>query len=170
MPMPFFARSAIALAALLLLATCTDTNRPAEPTASAPTATQSQATRSQATRSQATRSQEGIKADLRNSVAAYRNVLPLRVSEDGELIAMKTYDLVLELTFRFVDKNWTADPQTKQFATEMAKAVVNSVGCRNPAIATWLEQDVVVRYHFLDEHDTLFFEHDLKQEGCSTPS
>ena len=150
---------ALPLAALLLVSACASADDPAA-TGRAATAGSS------ASSQQIDHDQDAIKAQLRQSVAAYRDLLPLQVHENGALVRMTTYDLVLEFTFKFGDKRLSSDSQNSQFAAAVAKTVMTGLSCGNPRITKWLEQNVIFRYRFIDQDNAPFLEHDLNQAAC----
>lgn len=108
---------------------------------------------------------QALQAQLREAVAAYRKILPLRIHEKGELVRMTTEDLDLTLDFRFED---VSSGGRASFADGAARNMMIGLGCASPKISDLLAKGVVVHYRFYDAKETLFFKHDLSHRDCTT--
>jgi hypothetical protein len=108
---------------------------------------------------------EALQAQLREAVADFHKVLPLRIHEKGELVGMTTEDLGLTLDFRFED---VGSDERANFADGVARNMMIGLGCASPKISDLLAKGVVVHYRFYDTEENLFFKHDLSQGDCTT--
>ncbi len=108
---------------------------------------------------------QALQAQLREAVADFRKVLPLRIHEKGELVRMTTEDLGLTLDFRFED---VGSGGRANFADGVARNMMIGLGCASPKISDLLAKGVVVHYRFYDVEENLFFKHDLSQRDCTT--